>query len=765
MGHEQRETPVNRLLRIRVRDSRMAVAIFIIAAVAGWLYMSLCIGVTGPEYDTKGSMLLPAAMWAAGHGITDIGGIIWISNYTLWRPVTDFTEQRTLSLDPKELPQQGMDALFGNKFTNDRLYLYYAVGITWRLFGISWPALNIFIAFVYAIMAVLVYAIFRLGMGRFISVCGVLLAMSSPLMLQVLPCIRDACKGPFILATIFVVGYLLSRPVKARPYWILSAVIGIAIGIGVGFRQDVFICVPPALFAIIFLAHGKKPLRPSARMLAGLLFTAAFLVPAWPVLTMTHDTGGNNSFYLLQGYSLPSQQEIGMQRATYAPIEDNKDPLVHAGIAAFWQRSPDPASVSAVERWRSGIALCTLHAILDLPLDPLASLAWMTGSFTLSRPGFPLEMWSRHSEQIARRYVRTLATMFPADIVSRWYGAVAYAIHDPQSLYDADAASNAVQKALCFLHLPLHRHLSQYGDYYAVLALCLLSAHRMRLGLITLGVLVYFAGYTSLSFQARHAFHLAFFGFWLPGFCLQQIVYVAGSLYSERQKVRIRLASLRAWRRPVASMLAFLAISVILLSMPLIPARLWQHRQVEAMLQRYRHCTLEPIPFEEGERTEATVCYHPSGVFSLDRMPPAREQWEWLGVPTEPIPRIMTDYLVAEFDIASECRSISINTRYDYSGLAVSDPFLDSEDRYSLPFTHGPLTVRYFCPVYRYTLFGPPVYPPVFKGLSMPAQVPLKRLYRVTNIHETPLPMNLWITGETAPFGWYQAIPLFGTWI
>ncbi len=750
---------------LRITDARIALVIGLVAAAgAGWYQHSPMYNfVNMPSADFE-----PAILWASGHGF---------SRATVTPPVLDdFLKNRTYHLSPNDLPKSmPVESVAGNKFVYDRIYLLYAVGIIWWFLGINWAWLSVFIGIIFGLLAVLVYAIFRLGMGRAVSVAGTLLTISSPLMVAMLPAIRDLSKGPFILATILAVGYLVSRPIRIYPLLALSLFLGITIGVGVGFRQDCVICLPPALLALVLLAHraeGRVGL--GMRALGGALFLGAFVISASPVLLMNLRTGGNNGLYLLQGQAIYCQEAMEMRRACYAPVVQSDDVFVEANESVFYARSLQ--GNTKVAAMRECQALLFWQGVANIFCAPMTGVSQLTGAFAIDLVACKLflgGMTESSREEMARRLLIHLVTTFPADVISRCYAATTYVVHgmrgyaattetvnpiagtrgNPDNRYEPKPTWHSV-------HRFIDRHLEKYGEYYALAALVIISTRSIWMALVALGLIMYFCGYVGLFYQDRHAFHLEFVAFWLFAFCMERAFSLVREIASKEKRRRMFFTAgcLRRKILPVKRAVVFLAVAFLVLSLPLCVARFWQRAKVDDILRTYRTCQLEPIPFEERTDPDGGAYYWTT---FRERVPvpwPLRLS----GIYADPLEGLSCDYFVAEFETPESCPPLIMRVLYDHCSW---DSICSLRDDYDEGSGKGPFTVRYFFPVYQLAESYGPNGPNPFKGFSLTPEIPLKNLYRVKNQEDFPLPMNLWLFDKPGNSRWYQALPLFGMWI
>ncbi len=759
--------------RTLVLELAVAVLVFAGAAVAGWLYLARVAGPPFHDYNNPdGRHFGPAVMWATGHGFGNP------ADSCVAPGLSEFLMKKQECWDSSRMPADARTSPIEGKFEADRLYIFFMVGVAWWLFGFSWAALNIPMALAYALTGILVYGICRLGMNRLLSLMGTVLFLSSPLVLFYLPSMRDFLRGPPILATVFVCGYLLSHRVSRRFFLLLALFLGVAIGIGVGFRQDAVICLPPALFALAVFARGTPAFRMRLRLLAVIFLLVAFYIPARPVLQMNKDTGGNNAFYLLQGFAYPATIGLHVKPSSYLPIYSTSDFVVHGAICAYADATHEkntPQERAGRQEYHPAQYLGAYLRWLGMATFPAApvvgSFLFLGGRLFVPQPPEELAIWSDQAEIMGRDMLKDLVTTIPADIITRWYSATVISLQNTISNDFSQFGMvdpNPVLTALVRLHQPIADHLEGWGVWYGFAALLLLGAVDARLALACLAILVYFCGYVSLCFHWRHALHLQFIAFWPPCFLIGRCIAAGRGAW--------RLAARRQWRkwlkdaphRTTSSLkgaVLFVAGAALLLVSPLYGARLWQHNTMQGVIDCYMNAQLQPIDWhqevESSEDGEAPfVVYRPTYIPGL-KCPPETE-WasvlDFFGVSTEPCVGLHTEYLMAEF--ATSNPGVFVRLRYEDTNAN-----LDIFHGYALPPGEIGQPQRYFFPVHEFTdsfceQHRPAVLAP-FKGFSLPSEAKLLGLYRVTNREDYPIAMNVWLPSNREAFRWFLGMAPF----
>lgn len=735
--------------------ARSETALVVVLFFTTWTgaYAYLACFTNGPCHDYNNSNtydLMPAVTCAIGYHVPS----------EAVASLRDFLEKKTPAWTPGALPHNAYPDPMDGKFTRDRLYMFYAIAFTWRLLGFSWAALELFISGVFALMAVVAYGIFRLAMGRLMSLTGTLLFLLSPVTLFWLPSMRDFFRAPPILATVLICGYLATRRVSRTVFLLLGAALGLIIGVGIGFRQDAIICIPPALFTLALLARGKVPTSIGLRLLAMTVFLLMFAVLARPILKDTQSNGGNNAFYMLQGFSSSDFSQLDVRESSYVPFYSVGDLVVHAGVYTFEDVS-NAARRNAEElenvRIRSALLLNAALTAIHNPVESCISLG-LSSWLKSQSPSAQMDIWSPESEWAARRLEGRLLLTFPADFITKWYSAVIRATRGLQGgFHSLIPVTNPALDTLAALEAPLMNHLNRWGAIYGLLVLFVFAARSRRLAFVAAFFVFYFCGYSSISFQIRHAFHLQLVSIWIP--CL--LIDRALSMIRTARGVACKRVTLRWSSAPIKRLLAFSALASLLFFAPLYAARLYQHATVTALAGRYAKADLEPLEWDEYDQ-QVDV---PPGVMRLRRplqLPGLQcsehkaEDWLWslMGHPKEPCTGIRMEYLVIEMEPAEGFNYVRVRYRDN-------SPNLQTMLTQDIRGTSAGGTVRCFFPVYDY----PPGYTPAFDtsasrfaGIEIFSGARFKGFYRVRNKQDFPVPLTLWLPSTPEQLKWYQGI-------
>lgn len=490
---------------------------------------------------------------AAGHGFADI-------DFGPVPAVEAFLSQARPNLDASEIPTD-LPTRTANPFQFAHRYLLATVAVVWRLTGYSWDGVRALLALGLGMSAALLYGVFRVGMSRPVSLFGAALSASTPLTLATLPSIRDFAKAPFILALLWMMGWLVKRPRSTPSLLAGSAAMGLLLGLGLGFRQDLLVFLLPAMAVVV--ASPRGPGRLWVRSGAVVLLLGCFVIPAGPILR----SGGHAAFHHITiGLGTPCDDAMGLGRASYERVCQSGD------LFAFATQTSHGYRVNGV-------------------------------SETI---GFA----SRESESAGRCFVLAVARTFPGDMITRGYGAVQRILRDWRvRLGPAPRPEGALVARAGAIHLPLAVHLERYGVWYALGALVLMSLIRVGWACWALFFLLYFCAYVNLEYEYRHVFHLGFVPIWFMGFLVNGVL--SGLAWAGRKEGRHRLAACFGlgagwWRAQGRRAVVFCIGMPLLLGGVLHGARVWQAVNVKALAERYETADLEPMPTESSQQAEWT---------------------------------------------------------------------------------------------------------------------------------------------------------------
>ena len=668
-------------------DRRIVLLLMATSALVALAYLVAWTEPIGRAYRVYPPWFAPAAMLASGRGFVN-------PNISEVPALVEFMEQRKTELIPGRLPEE-IPTLPLTGFHQTHRYLLYAAAITWRLCGISWNALKLLLVVFFCASVGMVYGIFRLGANRLLSAAGAALFMLTPSVLTTLPSVRDFCKAPFILATILIAGRLAKKPLKTRAFLALTALLGLTLGIGLGFRQDLLICLLPSVAVVLFSPQPGAGLRVPRRVIAVALLLVCFFVPARPILENMRAEGSTTSHHMVMGLATVCDDNLGVAAASYERVYEFSDFFAFASVSTYACRAKEPAK--------------------------------------------PISFGSRDAAQAGTRFLAEVAKTFPGDLVTRAYAAVIRVLRDARVRLGPPPWTEHpfISKTLT-VHWPLAMHFERYALVYAVLALALLSCRSFRLAWVTLLFLLYFCGSIALQFELRHCFHLSFAPLWFLALLIQMGCHALGRLAqpAARQQMLQTLWAPRQWwtpklRQSFRGLLRFSMAAGLVILFPLYLGRAYQSHRMGPLLEKYARADLAPLEVVKEPLDDWVAFNMEGGLASKPDTPgPSRSQYQ-------------AHYLAAE--LASSGEGVPVWLRYkggaSYTGFPA---FLTVPGSGA----SGQGTTRYFFPVYETQV---PPQRSVFEGIALPQEhaAKFRGLARVTDPTEFPLLLNLAL--PTAP--------------
>ncbi len=188
-------------------DRIIGTALFVAAFGLGTWYVPQVIAAGGQPHFYQ-EEFGPAVMVACGHG------------YVNPRPTPDLDAFLAVQSDAINC-SSSLAAVSRSPLTAmQRAYRYLitTVGWTWRLQGrVAWSALAPLYGLFLASTIVLLFAIFRQGMGELVAGALAVVLALSPLHVSYLAHLRDYSKAPFVLALVLVAARLIRGPTDLSP--------------------------------------------------------------------------------------------------------------------------------------------------------------------------------------------------------------------------------------------------------------------------------------------------------------------------------------------------------------------------------------------------------------------------------------------------------------------------------------------------------------------------------------------------------------------
>jgi hypothetical protein len=374
--------------------------------------------------------------------------------------LNDFLNEKSDHFECSLLPKNAAEFKTAlDLYQRSTYYLLAISGAVWRLTGVAWRYLIAVAAGMAIVSAIFLYAFSRLFVGSFFAFAVTACVMVSPLQGLMLPDLRDYSKQPFFLAFLFFTGYLTTVLNRPRLMLLAAASAGLAAGLGLGFRADLFLAVPFFLLTIV-LCLFWEPAVLKGPLLGVLAAVVGFLVPALPIL-LAYSGGGALGHVAFLGLMVPFNGPLGIRNTVY-----DVGHLYHDVYAAHF--------------------LAIAHQ--------------------LEFGGTSLPMLSPEYNGFSLHFLWHYLMNFPADVLLRAYAAL------------QQIAALGVENSTSYLvgigdhRLPFI--LSSFALYIVIGAGIALFISSARLGLFFLCSFGYFAGLCAIQFAIRHWFYLELF-YWL----------------------------------------------------------------------------------------------------------------------------------------------------------------------------------------------------------------------------------------------------------
>ena len=180
-----------------------------------------------------------------------------------------------------------------NQFQRAERYMMIALGWTWRVVGISHPALFVPWCVTVGLTVLTAFMFARTCLGRAAAAFTAFVFLYAPATLQLAHSPRDFLKAPFVFLFLAFAGRCAVRWEERAGLWAMGA--GLALGLGSGFRMDVLVIAP--LFPVVLWLRYR-----ARKDVAGpaLMFAVSLLITGWPIGSALLD-GSNASHVSMLG--------------------------------------------------------------------------------------------------------------------------------------------------------------------------------------------------------------------------------------------------------------------------------------------------------------------------------------------------------------------------------------------------------------------------------------------------------------------------------
>ncbi len=567
-----------------ILDTLVLLVITGISTTYAWHYVA-AIDDAGILRDTKmlPIPILPGAIhFALGRGVG-----VTHEKEEGFPELEEFLTSRIFEIPREVWPEPGSHPKADGHYFYMHYYLIAYLGGIFYLLGISLWSFRVACVLLHVTSMMALYGIFRLFMGRVLGLLLVSFLSISHAYLVMLPIMRDLSKAPFILAALLLIGILVKHPVARSKFFLISILLGGIMGVGYGFRQDVFVCVPLALFCILTVTRPASTYIWRVRVAACLLLVGAFTLAAVPVFKGDREVGGTIAVHtLFQGVMRCAEDNAAFYSDSYDFGYLNYDHPVTAQIRAYAKRTGD------------------IYPVNDLT-----------------------PAYGKVGGRMFREYMRS----YPADLVGR----VAAVLDSLNGIFAASFSwsaehSETVSDGYVYGGKPIEtfqqvigRFLDAYGFAIMLVALLFLAAKKFRSAFLVVLMLGYFSAYPSTLFEFRHYYYLAFTPLLFVGITVTllyqglSIVFLQYTAVSWKERLR---AGFRSVLRGVCFVTAWVFLAVLLLS----ALRGYQYLRRNWLLDRYASASLSKISLVENREGDKVRLFLPQNLTELlHQSPPA----------------------------------------------------------------------------------------------------------------------------------------------
>jgi hypothetical protein len=447
-----------------------------------------------------------------------------------------FLAERSDAFDCAQLPAT-LETAPLDAFQSTSRYLLLTAAAAWRMAGVSWAALAAVAGALFGAVAALTYAVLRTALSRPLALLMCVVAITSTPNVMLVPQLRDYAKGPFLLAVILIMGWLVTAPADWKRTLRLAGLAGAVIGLGLGFRTDLMIAVAPFVVTLMLLVPTTVTIRTRAAALG--VFLATFLIVAFPILR-GYAQGSNTGHVALLGLAVPFDGPLRIAPSIYEFAGQYNDSLAYSIINSY------------------AIRLEHRRVLLG----------------------------SVEYEGAARGYLGHLARTFPADLITRFVAAVRAVPHYflDTSLYAPAQARGPVVRGFYRLRGAILRRLAPFSFAAVILAIVGASAVNPRAAWLAVLVMAGFAGVSALQFHERHFFYLQF------------VPWLAFGVVAESALDFLRMQ--RRWppvERIVRALIADAVLVGAVFAVVLV-AHAYQQRAATALFSRYEAAPRRALP-------------------------------------------------------------------------------------------------------------------------------------------------------------------------
>lgn len=438
----------------------------------------------------------------------------------------------------------------GGKF--QRIPLVIIISQLSRMFTAVFPYISP-LGILFGVVIVLVYGIFRLGMGRIAAVLCTLSFMISSIQLNHLVPFWDKyyVRAPFVFSLVLIMGMLMVKPFKPSRTIGLATVAGVVMGMGLMFRPDLLVFFP--IIALTLFCFLPGPMHANLKVkLAALMFFVLALFFSFSTCPQCRLDRGANSHAVLNGST---------------PMFDARLGLISPGYDWGYLHLDDFTSSMSFAQAR----------VLD--------------------DDIPFSGYGPVDDQLRRIVIN-----FPADMLVRFYASALRVMEIPFTYaLPPVGVTDPFITAIYSGRAVLLNLLAGSGLWLCGAALLMISAHSLRKSMFCLLLLPTLVTIVFVHLVGYYFFYLEFVTYWALGFILHHgLLFIARIVkHDSRNEIKREIIQPRFWWNPAAQrVIVFASAVTLLLWTPLFVLRQYQSSNVSNILRQYDTAELEPLPLE-----------------------------------------------------------------------------------------------------------------------------------------------------------------------
>jgi len=405
----------------------------------------------------------------------------------------------------------------------------------------------------FGIVVILLYGIFRLGMGRVAALLCTLSFMVSSIQLDHLIPFWDKyyVRAPFVFCLVLIMGILVTRSFKPKGTVGWAIIAGIVMGQGLMFRPDLMIFAVAIILTLLFFIPHYSDTTLKVKLLAVLFFAVATII----------------------SYSTCPRCEIGRAANSHAFI---------SGSTPFFN---DCVGLTRPKYdWN--------YLLAD---EFTSSMSFAQAK--VFNENIEYEGYGPVNDQVKRIIVN-----FPADILARFYGAALRVMEIPftYTLHPVGVRNETILSFYAARGVLLNS-LAGLGFWFWTATLLMISIRSLRKSIFCLLLIPPLVLIAFVHLVGYYFFYLEFITYWTLGFVAHHSVLgvIRLAKLKKHEGLRNRIPSPnRWWNTSLKRMIAFTFGTALIILLPLFLLRHYQTAQVSKLLHQYDTVATDPIELE-----------------------------------------------------------------------------------------------------------------------------------------------------------------------